>query len=1177
MRKLGFNGLILLFATLLSLWAIWPPQSKLRLGKDLAGGATLVYGVDVKAGETDVISRVVEVIKERIDPNGVLEISVVAVGKDRIEITMPLPTDKVKQLRAEFDSSLAAFAQGEISRDDVENAMTLPVEARASRIAELARGDQSRADALNRAAAAHEALRTARASLNDAQASVDALRKLIDDHRAAGGAADDPQLVQWAAALPLAQQAVAAQIAVAAPLEIQYEADRASALAGGLTGSEVRRSLSLSDRSVRLRGEGTKVVELDSPRKRAVDSIRAANPDALTTAALEATIAAWDKYQLERRTLDDPSDLIRMLKGAGVLNFRITVNPGEFPDEQEARNQLRIGGPSRYRTADARWFKLNKLESWIDNAEQLEIIKDPAASAAYFAQQRGAVVEQYRGEYFMLCWDRRGLRLTQDDGNWSVRQAFQGADNFGRPAIDFRMDALGGDKLGALTEKNTNKQMAVLLDDEVYTAPRLISRISDSGQITGNFSPTELSYIIRVLSAGSLAAKLTPEPISQSILGPSLGADNLRKGLTASVVSFIAVSAFMIVYYFGGGVIAVVALAFNALLLVGAMSLNQAAFTLPGIAGIMLTFGQAVDANVLIYERMREEFRRGEDLRTAVRLGFDKALSAIVDGNVTTLIVCVVLGFTGTQEIKGFALTLGIGVVTTLFAQLVFTRFVFNVLTEKLGFRKMSMLPMMIPGFEEAITPRIDWLKLRGASVALSVILTIASVGIVMYMGSDLLSSEFRGGTTVTLVFKDQSPGTPARLSRAEVEDRVEAIAATAPQGSILRQLTFAEVIAVNPNAGDFTSNRFTVKTLVTDPGLVQKTLGEAFADKLAVSPAVSFKGSDASSAQLAPVFPITSATIGESIDRPGLSEPVGDFFGGAAIVLENLTPPVARADLVQRLEQMRNKPEYIDAAIHRWEVRVIEGSDEVARSAVILVRDPESTYLDDTKRWEEGLRASEWAITTAAITQSQTMSDVQSFSPSVAATFRAQAVVALLLSTLLVVIYVWVRFSSLRYSLAAIVTTLHDCVIAVGFVALANVLHAKFPGIANTLGILPFKIDLNVMAAILTILGFSLNGVIVVMDRVRENRGKLPYASRNAVNSGINQTFSRTIITAGTTVIAVVVLYVMGGEAVRVFAYTLLVGVLSATYSAIGVAPTLVWSRQADPHAAEQGVPAIV
>ncbi len=1179
MRNLGSSALVILASIAIAIWAIYPPSKTLRLGKDLAGGATLVYGVDVKPGETDVIGRVVEVIKERIDPNGVLEISVVAVGSDRIEITMPLPTNEVKTLRALFEETLKdkAFAATEVSTEELNRVMALGADARAVQIAAIAGGDKVREDALNLAASAHDQLREARRKLDEAQAGVDSLRKLIDAHLAGGGAKDDPQFAQWESALPLAQQAVSAQIAVAAPLEIDYEAKRSAAAAGSVTASDVRNALSLSNRTVRLKGKDGKPVELESPRSRAIRTIREQHPDENTARAMDTAIAAWNRYEQERRTLDDPADLIRILKGAGVLSFRITIGPGEYADEQEARNQLRVGGPTRYRSADARWFKINKIESWVDNAEELTRINDPGAGPGYFAGKYRVVAESFRGEYYILCWDRRGLRLTQDDGAWTVRQAFQGADSFGRPAIDFRMDPLGASKLGSLTEKNVGKQMAVLLDDEVYTAPTLQSRISDSGQITGNFSQTELSYIIRVLAAGSLAAKLTPDPISQNTLGPQLGADNLQRGLYAGIISFIVTAGFMFVYYFGCGVVAVIALVLNSLLILGAMALNQAAFTLPGIAGVILTFGMAVDANVLVYERMREEFGRGEDLRTAVRLGYEKALSAIVDGNVTTLIVCVVLGFTGTPEIKGFALTLGIGLVTTLFAQLFVTRWIFAVLVEKVRLRRMSMLPMAVPAVQRAFDLHVDWMRVRGFFYAISFLFVGLGVLFVVVERTNLLASEFRGGTSVTITTKSEH-GKTFTLTRAQVAERVKKIASDAPDQSPLREMSTAEVSVVNPQGDGVTSDTFTIKTLLTNAEVVQSAIIGAFSDVLDVRVPVSFDGSQENAAvgSGTPVFALVGSTLGEAIDRPSVTDriPTG-FVGGVAIVLADIKPPLPRAEIESRLRQTRSRMEFADTTGRQQAVQVLAGTDAAVVTAVIMVQDPRVDHFENEPLWNQQVRDREWQLVRAGLTETQTLASVQSFGSAIAATFRAQAITALLISSLLVVIYIWVRFGSIRYAIAAMATTAHDCLVAVGMVGAAAWLYETHPDLASKLNLLPFKIDLNVIAATLTILGYSLNDTVVVMDRVRENRGKLPYASRAVINASINQTLSRTVITGGTTLVSCIVLYVLGGEGVRVFAYTMTVGIVVGTFSSIAVASPLVWSRKTDPHAEQD--PALI
>jgi SecD/SecF fusion protein len=1171
MRTLVRNGIILLACILLSVWAIMPPEKKLRKGKDLAGGASLVYGVDVRPGEGDVINKVIEVVKERVDPDGVMDISFVAQGADRIEITMPLPTDRVKRLRAEFDATLAPFASSQLSPDELERVMNKEPAARTAELDRLAAGNAERKDKFAAAAKAFDERKAVRAQFTAESDKIRSLSEQLDLATKAVSSPDDPSLNALKDAVAAEQTALNAIVEVAAPLEIAWETARDAALAGSMSAADVRRVLSQPDRPIRLSGKDGKPVEFPGARTRGIKELRDRYPQ--QSAQLDTAIAAWNAYEAERRGLDDPQDLIRLLRGAGVLNFRIAVSSQEYFNEAEVRAQFRAGGPRAVRSDEVRFFKINKVDNWVDSVENLEALQTDPSS--YFAQ-RGLVAEAYKGEFYILLWDRPGSRLTENDGEWSLAGASQGSDQLGRPAIDFRMDALGGSKLGSLTEKNVGKQMAVVLDDEIYTAPTLQSRISNSGQISGVFSRAELDYVIRVLSAGSLKAKLSPEPISQSVLGPQLGADNLRQGLQAGIISIVAVGGFIIVYYFGCGLIAVLALALNGLLLVASMSLNSAAFTLPGIAGIILTFGMAVDANVLIYERMREEMKRGHDLRTCVRLGYAKALSAIVDGQLTTLIAAVVLGIMGTPEIRGFAITLGIGTVTTLFAQLFGTRFIFAVLVEYVKIRKMSMLPLTFPIIDRAWQRSIDWMGLRGFSYFLTIGLVLMGLGFVVFEGKNLLGNEFRGGTMVTLQFKNGDDGKPLSMQRKDVQERIETVSKSQGTASPLFEMRNAEVIAVNPDADNVTSSTFTVKTLITDAALVQSVLTETFKDKIDSRPALKFAGSDARIARDAPLLAITSPILGDIIERPDDRTQITEFSGGVAIILSNITPPTALADIEARLTTLRQAADFAETLQRKVLVKPLAGSDAAVSQAVVLVADPEISFFSDQDRWERELRDREWALVKNALTTSQTLAGVQSFSPSVAANFQAQAIVAVLLATVLITIYVWVRFNSFRYSLAAILTTLHDCVVAVGLVALASYIYRNHPQLAASLGLLPFKIDLNVVAAVLTILGYSLNDTVVVMDRIRENRGKLPYASRKVINDAINQTLSRTVITGFTVGVSCLVLYVVGGEGVRVFAYTMLIGVIVGTYSSVAVAAPLVWKKEHDPHANEPaGAPA--
>ncbi len=428
----------------------------------------------------------------------------------------------------------------------------------------------------------------------------------------------------------------------------------------------------------------------------------------------------------------------------------------------------------------------------------------------------------------MLAWDTRDLRITQDDARWKVSRAYQTADSLGRPAIGFEMDPAGAARMGDLTGANVGYRMAVLLDDQVYTAPNLNARITNRGIIEGDFSMDEINYIIRVLGAGSLQAKLSPEPLSENVIAPELGQDNLDAGIDAGKWALVIVSAFMLFYYLGYGVVAVLCLAANAVLILGALALSRASLTLPGIAGIILTFGMAVDANVLIFERIREELNGGLDLRQAVRLGYEKALSSIVDGNVTNLIVCLVLANVGTQEIRGFAITLGIGVVCTMISALFFSHIILVALVDKLKFRKIAMLPMLVKPLERALNPNLNWIGIRWVSVFVSIFFVGLGITMIVVQGDKMLDTEFRGGTQITLAFKDnpETPGEGYTMSRPEVEQIVHQLGENDPEIEPLRN---AEVLPINPQDDGLTADTFNIKTTATNKNDVADAIVNAF------------------------------------------------------------------------------------------------------------------------------------------------------------------------------------------------------------------------------------------------------------------------------------------------------------------------------------------------------------
>ena len=1116
---------------------IWPLSESIRQGKDLRGGFSLTYQLQIDPSQNagEVMDTTITVLKDRVDPNGTLDLSIVPQGRDRLEITMPLPNERMKALRAEYLAMLDEIRQREITGRMLDRVLSMDRESRLPEIERLADGNERRLELLMRASKA-----------------LDAEQDANDRLRAATEAGAPPEAID----------AIVAEIAAAS---IEVDKAREELLSTVLVADELRRALELSDvDKYVLDDTSDEPFKIPSPRKKALDKLRAQHPDEVAT--IDRVVAKYDEYSKDRKTLGDPSDLIRLLQGSGVLEFRIAPGINDHPEEARLRQELRENGPKLSTARDARWFPLADPTSWVDKIQQAQFMtENPSA----FFETRNFVVEEYNGTYYMLLWDTPNETLTQSPAqqNWRVARAFETADQNGRPAIGFRMDVNGGVLLGRLTERNVGKPMAVLLDNKVYTAPNLNSKISNSGIITGVDSAEERSNIIRTLNAGTLTATLSPQPISQSILGPELGQDNLNAGLKAGIVSLVVVSLFMIFYYFTAGVVAVIALVCNAILILGMVALGNVAMTLPGIAGIILTFGMAVDANVLIFERIREERERGLDLRPAIKLGYSKALSSIVDGNVTNLIVTLVLANIGTQEIKGFAITLGIGVIGTLFSALVISRLIFGLLTEKVGMKTLPMLPTVVPALGRALEPKIDWLKYRVIFIAVSITYVGLGIFMVIHEGPNLLDTEFRGGTAVTMQLKLDENGERMVMTRQQVLDRVKKIGDEAAPNSQLSELATAEVLPVNPKGDGVTSDTFRIKTLATDSESVSDHIQTEFADVLPSRPTLSFDGISTTDPRSAPVYPIISPKLGELIGMPTVAADVSDYDGGVVILMKNITPHTTELDLQERLDFMRRDQEFSDLITRKWDLIILEGTPEEVVSAAVVVVDEGLLVYQSRDRWEAEVAGREWKLVTQALQRSESLAGVDTFDAAVARSFRGKAVAAVSISFLLITIYIWVRFGSIRYSLAAIVALLHDVLTAVGLIALADMLYRSdtFGPIVQSLNIMPFKIDLSLIAALLTIIGYSLNDTIIIMDRIRENRGKLEYASRKVVNLSINQTISRTLITSSTTLIAVLILYIDGGEGVRAFSFTLLVGVLVGTYSSIAVAAPMVWSAKHD------------
>ncbi|HEY4640430.1 MAG TPA: protein translocase subunit SecD [Thermoanaerobaculia bacterium] len=274
-------------------------------------------------------------------------------------------------------------------------------------------------------------------------------------------------------------------------------------------------------------------------------------------------------------------------------------------------------------------------------------------------------------EYYAI---RKAVPVTGTD----LKNARVQKGQLGQPNVGMSFTPDGARKFGALTGANVGHRLAIVLDNKVMSAPNIKSKIEDQGVIEGNFTQQQAADLSLVLRSGSLPASLTT--MEERTVGPSLGRDSIRQGVTASAIGFIALILAVILYYRGAGINAILALLLNLVILLGMMAYFKATLTLPGIAGIILTLGMAIDSNVLVFERIREELREGKTVRAAIEQGFARAFGTIIDTHMTTIISALFLFQFGTGPIKGFAVTLLIGLFASVFTAFFVSRVIFDVM-----------------------------------------------------------------------------------------------------------------------------------------------------------------------------------------------------------------------------------------------------------------------------------------------------------------------------------------------------------------------------------------------------------------------------------------------------------------------------------------------------------------
>jgi SecD/SecF fusion protein len=831
-----------------------------------------------------------------------------------------------------------------------------------------------------------------------------------------------------------------------------------------------------------------------SPKKAQMDKLIGALRKRIDpTSTKEITIrpqGSWAVEVIIPKTGPDALESVKSrITALGELEFRITADPLWAQDRPKIE-QAKLNTPNQKDVIVGG----NKVAEWVEY--------DPKV----FARNDETIVKRMAGntpEALVLLDDMNvtGEYLANSD---------KGVDDRGGPAVHFSFNSQGAKRFRQLTGSNLQNQatgayrhLGILLDKVLRSAPRIQSTISDQGQISGSMTEKEVEDTVSVLNAGSLPAKLNKTPISQTIISPTLGAVTIQKGEQAIVISFVSIVVFMLVYYRLSGLIAVGALFINLVLVLAAMIMIKAAFTLPGLAGLVLTIGIAVDANVLIFERMREELRNGAALRMAIRNGFGRATRTIIDANMTTIISAVVMYTAGRDQIKGFAITLILGVLVSMFTAIFCSRIIFDI-AERRGWITTLKMNSIIG------KTNIDFMGWQYWAIGTSwVLIFIGMVGC-YFRGTSLFNIDFTGGSTVTYVLDSAHP--------KSISDVQAALDKT--------DLLNKNLLVVRNGETD---TRYTVTTSEQAVDKVKQTIVDTFGSEL-LNYSVDFS------------------------DLKAFTE--GGQTGSEAKLLVNSSAEFDKEDGVSHDALL----DWIKSAI-----------PEDQRSSVNV------SATNPNYRPGSSVRFKEWSIqlvglepdgARAVLEKVKTTMNAMPMFPlanqiggRVSTGLQIQAIKAIVLSCLGIIAYLWLRFQKISFGLAAVLALLHDVFITIGMVALSAYFVNLMPGLAKALQIDGFQISLEIVAALLTIIGYSVNDTIIVFDRLREVRGKSPDLTKEMINDCVNKTLSRTLLTAFTVFLVVTILYWFGGEGVHGFAFCMVIGVFVGCYSSIYIAaPILFW-----------------
>ncbi len=705
--------------------------------------------------------------------------------------------------------------------------------------------------------------------------------------------------------------------------------------------------------------------------------------------------------------------------------------------------------------------------------------------------------------------------------------------------IHFNMKPPGTELFYELTRANKNQAMAIVLDGFVESTATIQSAIRGSGRITGNFTTEKVDRTVQVLRSGALPGTLKREPVSESSMGPTLGADTITMGFYSIIGAFLAVLGFMCIWYFFSGFVACIALFANLLLTVAFMVMIDAAFTLPGLAGLVLTLGMAVDANVLIYERIREERKRGMDLKRSIANGYDHALPAIIDTHLTSIFTAIVLYIVGNDQLKGFGISLAVGLIISLFTSLYITRLIFDLGVES-GWIKRLLMP-----FDPFSGFKINFMSIRWVVLSITVGLTIAGGALFMArLDHGMLNIDFVKGTAYTGELVE-----PVTISELE----------TALQKADLPDISIEQMFISAPGYTEGRASRlFTVRTTETDVRDVTRKINEAIGTgegkvqlkKIGISDQVEYLPSKEAIKTVALSF----------VDPQKPGEPV---FASRAQVVFQLNETLRK--MIEEREEKAADTAATDEQKQKLDADILALRNLAQGYSVVGLGQEqdghfqfvEIQFVDTVKPEQVGLLTTAIAQMKHSFEQTPLPERLENFDPQLAQETQLRAIYAVVASWGAILLYLWFRFGSWTFGLAAVLCLVHDLFFALGIIAACHYVYNTWFG--QFLLLNDFKIDLAAVAALLTLVGYSVNDTIIVFDRIREVRGKNPALTEQMINASVNQTLSRTILASFTTFLVVIVLYILGGEGVHLFAFIMVIGIFIGTYSSIYVASPLL------------------